>query len=89
MIFCAFLFGLAMFSWEDEIISTKKTRYFQVKCNLCWHNCEIFTGKSKKVKLYCQQGRKTENYVSVQITLNSKAHICWRYKYAFTTKSTY
>ena len=51
-----------MFSWEDEIISTTKTRYFLVKCNLC---CKIFTSKLKKVKLYCQQVGKTENYVSV------------------------
>ena len=55
-----------MFSWEDEIISTTKTRYFQVKCNFCRHNREIFTGKLEKVKLYCQQGREDRNnYVSV------------------------
>ena len=79
-----------MFSWEDEIISTMKTRYFQVKCNLCWHNHEIITGKLKKVKLYCQQGRENRKPCQCEeITLNNKTYISWRYKYAFATKSTY
>ena len=34
--------GIAIFSWEVEIISTTKTRYFQLKCNFFWHNWEIF-----------------------------------------------
>ena len=37
-----------MFSWEDEIISTTTTRLFQVKCNMCWHNREIFKDKDRK-----------------------------------------
>ena len=79
-----------MFSWEDEIISTTKNRLFLVKCNLCWHNCEIFTVKLKKVKLYFQQGRENRKLCQhEQIILNNKAHICWRYKYVLTIKNTY
>ena len=40
-----------MFSWEDEIISTTTTRLFQVKCNMCWHNREIFKDKDRKATL--------------------------------------
>ena len=54
---------LAMFSWEDEIISTMKTRLFQVKCNMCWHNHEIFK-ESEAITTFNRVG-KTENYVSV------------------------
>ena len=42
VIFCAFLGGLLCFFIGDEIISTMKSRYFQLKYNLCWHNCELF-----------------------------------------------
>ena len=83
-------FWFAMFSWEDEIISTIKTRYFQVKCNLRWNNPDILMGKLKKVKLYSQQARKNRELCQCeQFTLNNKVHICWRYKNSFTTKSTY
>ena len=61
-----FSFGFATFLWKDEIISTMKTRYFQVKCNLFWHNWEIFLDKLKNVKQCCQKVRKTENYISVK-----------------------
>ena len=79
-----------MFLWEDEIIYTMKTRLFQVKCNLCWHNHEIFTVKLNNVKLYFQQGRENRELCQCeQITLNNKAHTSWRYKYVFTIKNTY
>ena len=83
-------FQFAMFSWEDELISTMKTKYFHVKCNLYWHNHEIFMGKLKKVKLYSQQARGNRKLCQCEhITLNNEVHICWRYEYLFTTQSTY
>ena len=46
--------------------------------------------KLKKVKLYFQKGRENRTLCQCeQITLNNKVHICWRYKYVFTIKSTY
>ena len=53
-----------MFSWEDEIISTTKTRYFRVKKK---------KRKLKKVKLYCQQGRENRKLCQCeQITLTTR-----------------
>ena len=42
LFFAHFSSGFVMFLWENEIISTTNNRYFQLKCNLFWRNCEIF-----------------------------------------------
>ena len=46
-------------------------------------------GQVKESKAILPTVGKTENYVSVNKLLWTVRHKCWKYKYAFTGKSTY